>query len=237
MTVWEPRARTFAALSLATLLASGCAYFRDTKSLVEEAEIARTEGDLNRAEDLYRKALATKSRDKQSARDGLVSLLLERASVTFEKNPDDAMPIYREILGIVPDSDEARIAYGRALMKDDRHTEAIDVLSERRDCRGCKSLVAVIYLERGRASLEEGEYADALSDFSTANDMVRDPMTVLAKVDVYTEGKYGSGDDAVSYLDHALRTKLVRSGFGGRSGRRSSITRRCAARWRPSTAH
>ena len=29
-------------------------------------------------------------------------------------------------------------------------------------------------------------------------------MTVLAKVDVYTQGAYGTGLEAVGYLDHAL---------------------------------
>jgi hypothetical protein len=79
------------------------------------------------------------------------------------------------------------------------------VLMDGKECSGCKTMISVIYLERGQAAVRDAEYADALTDFDLALSMNRDPMTVLRKVDVYTQGKYGTGIEAVGYLDHALR--------------------------------
>jgi tetratricopeptide (TPR) repeat protein len=118
---------------------------------------------------------------------------------------NDAMAHFREALSLDPTRDESRLAYARALMKTERFTEAVDVLMEDRACRGCRSLISTIYFERGRASLRDGDYADAITDFDLALSMNRDPMTVLAKVDVYIVGNHGTPADAVEYLEHALR--------------------------------
>ncbi len=202
----ETRIPRFAALGLSLLLAGGCAYFQDTQSQMEEAELALSEGDDARAESLYREVSRNKdSRDSDDARRALASLLLQRAARTMATDPDAAMPIYRDVVMLEPNSDEPRIAYGRALMKVERFTEAIDVLMENRSCRGCKTLISVIYLERGNASLRDGEYASALEDYDLALDVQRDPRTVLAKLEAYIQGSYGSAEDATAHLDQALR--------------------------------
>ena len=188
------------------LVASGCAYFKDTQSQLEEAEVAMQEGDEARAEELYRDVMRSKGNDSTQARDLLIDLLINRGGRMLEAGQgEDAMPAYREALSLNKDKDSSRIAYARALMKVERYTEAIDVLMEGKGCRGCKTMVSVIYLERAQAGVRDGEYADALEDFDMAIGMVRDPLTVLGKVDVYTQGAYGTGLDAVGYLDHALR--------------------------------
>ncbi|MCA9686050.1 MAG: tetratricopeptide repeat protein, partial [Myxococcales bacterium] len=151
------------ALGLSAALATGCAYFKDTKTQMEEAELALSNGDEARAEELYRDVMRNKkSRDTDDARRALVSLLLGRAARTMEKDPDTALPIYRDALSLMPESNEPRIAYARALMKVERYTEAVDVLMEDKNCRGCKSLISVIYIERGNTNVRDGEYASAL---------------------------------------------------------------------------
>lgn len=203
------RALPLLALSI-TLLSGGCASFRDANTQLEEAQIAIEAGEEAKAESLYRDAMRSKGRESEEARALLINLLINRGGRLMEGGKaDDAMEHYREALSLDQGRDESRIAYARALMKAERFTEAIDVLMEGTSCRGCKSLISVIYLERGNAEVREGEYADALSDYDTALSMSRDPLTVLAKVDVYTVGKYGTATEAIGYLDHALRLMPV----------------------------
>jgi tetratricopeptide (TPR) repeat protein len=186
--------------------ASGCGYFKNSKSAIEEAEEALDAGDEARAEKLYRDAMRSKGKDSEEARALLINLLINRGGRLLERgNSEDAMGHYREALLLDTRRNESRIAYARALMKVERFTESIDVLMEGKGCTGCKTMISVIYLERGQAGVRDGEYADALTDFDLALSMNRDPMTVLHKVDVYTQGKYGTGLEAVSYLEHALR--------------------------------
>ncbi|NJK31658.1 MAG: hypothetical protein HC927_04150 [Deltaproteobacteria bacterium] len=194
-----------APLTLALLL-GGCAYFRDQSSLIEEAQAAQAAGDEAKAEELYREAMKRKrGTEREDAKRGLVSLLLQKAARLSETKPDDGLILYREVLVLVPESDEARIAYGRALMNAERYTEAIDVLSESKKCRGCKSLIAVIFIQRGQKALEDGEFTDALTDFESAYEMNRDPITLLFKVDVYTKGGHGTADEAVVSLERSQR--------------------------------
>lgn len=186
--------------------AGGCGYFKNSKSAIEEAEEALEQGDEKRAETLYRDAMRSKGKDAEEARALLINMLINRGGRLLDGGkPEDAMGHYREALALDQRRNESRIAYARALMKVERFTEAIDVLMEGKECRGCKTMISVIYLARGQAGVRDGEYADALTDFDLALGMNRDPMTVLQKVDVYTQGKYGTGLEAVSYLDHALR--------------------------------
>ncbi|PRQ10216.1 tetratricopeptide repeat protein [Enhygromyxa salina] len=188
------------------LLVSGCAYFKNSQSKLEEAQIALNAGDEATAEALYRDTMRSKGKDSVEARALLVNLLINRGGrLMSDGKPDDAMGHLREALSLDATRDESRIAYARALMKVERYTEAIDTLMEGKGCRGCKTMIAVIYLERGQAGVRDGEYADALADFELALGMNRDPITVLNKVDVYTLGHYGTGAEAVGYLDHAQR--------------------------------
>jgi tetratricopeptide (TPR) repeat protein len=190
----------------ALLTASGCAYFKNSQSKLEEAEVALEQGDEARAEKLYREVMRSKGKDSDEGRALLINLLINRAGKLMEaERSNDGLPLYREALSLDPLRDESRIAYARALMKVERYTEAIDTLMEGKGCRGCKTMISIIYLERGQAAVREGEYADALEDFDMALSMNRDPLTVLHKIDVYLEGQYGTGMDAVGYLDHALR--------------------------------
>ncbi|HVI03895.1 MAG TPA: tetratricopeptide repeat protein [Enhygromyxa sp.] len=204
------RALPLLALSLTAFLSSGCATFRDANTPLEEAHIALEAGDEAKAESLYRDAMRSKGKHSEEARALLINLLVNRGGRLMEQGKaDDAMEHYREALSLDQARDESRIAYARALMKAERFTEAIDVLMEGKSCRGCKSLISVIYLERGNAEVRDGEYADALEDYDMALSMSRDPLTVLAKVDVYTIGKYGTAAEAVGYLDQALRLMPV----------------------------
>jgi tetratricopeptide (TPR) repeat protein len=201
------RKSTLVALSLTACLSiSGCAYLRNSETRIEEAQSALQAGDEARAEELLRDNMRDKrSKDSEEARALLINLLINRAGrLTSQGKADDAMGHYREALSLDPLRDESRIAYARALMKVERFTEAIDVLMDNKKCRGCKSLIAVIYLERGNAGVRDGEYSDALADYDMALGMVRDPLTVLAKIDVYTVGNYGTASEAVGYLDQAL---------------------------------
>lgn len=205
-----PRAKSLVSLGLIALLASGCAYYRDQNTPLEEAHIALEAGDEGKAESLYRDAMRSKNRHSEEARALLINLLINRGGRLMQAGKSDvAMEHYREALSLDARRDESRIAYARALMKVERFTEAIDVLMDGKSCRGCKSLISVIYLERGNAEIRDGEYADALTDYDMALSMNRDPMTVLAKVDVYTLGNYGTAADAIEYLDHALRIMPV----------------------------
>lgn len=202
------RNRFVVALGLTVLLAgSGCAYLRNSQTRIEQAQEAMQAGDEPRAESLYRDAMRDKkSKDSEEARALLINLLINRAGrLMSQGKPDDAMTHYREALFLDPNRDESRIAYARALMKVERFTEAIDVLMENKKCRGCKSLIAVIYVERGNTGVRDGDYADALADYDMALSMVADPLIVLAKVDVYTLGKHGTAAEAVEWLDRALR--------------------------------
>src|SRR5690606_7483844 len=105
-------------------------------------------GDEAKAESLYRDAMRSKGKDSAEARALLINLLINRGGRLLEQNKgDDAMEHYREALSLDQTRNESRIAYARALMKVERFTEAIDVLMEDKECRGCKSLISVIYLE------------------------------------------------------------------------------------------
>jgi len=188
------------------LVAGGCAYFSNSQSKLDEAAVHMEEGNTVEAEKLYREVMRSKGPDSNEARALLINLLINRGGDLMDAGKDDdAIPLYREALSLDRDRDESVIAYARALMKVERFTEAIDALMNAKGCRGCKTMVSVIYLERGLAGIRDGDYADALDDFDLALGMDRDPMTVLHKVSVYTEGGYGTGSDAVGYLDHALR--------------------------------
>ncbi|MFV8753668.1 tetratricopeptide repeat protein [Nannocystaceae bacterium ST9] len=199
-------ARVTSRLSLvALLLLGGCAYFRITESTLEQAQAAQAAGDEVKAEELYREAMREKGRDREDAKRGLVSLLLQKAVRVAETDQEEAMRIHRDVLTMVPESDEARIAYGRALMNSQRFTEAIDVLMEAPKCRGCKTMISVIYIARAEHSVSEGAFTDALADYDQAIALSHDPLTVLAKVDIYTKSGHGKADDAVAWLDQAQR--------------------------------
>lgn len=189
------------------LAGSGCAYLRNTQSKLEEAQAALNAGDEPKAEALYREVMRNKDGiEGAEGRALLINLLINRAGRQMDAgNDNDAMGNYRDALSLDPTRDETRIAYARALMQVERFTEAIDTLMEGKGCPGCKSMIGVIYLERGNAELRDGAYVDALADFDMALSMNHDPMTVLAKVDVYTVGKHGTAADAIGYLDQALR--------------------------------
>lgn len=187
------------------LLVGGCAYFKVSQSTLAQAQEAQAAGDEAKAEELYRDAMREKGRDREDAKRGLVSLLLQRATRVAANDQDEAMKIHRDVLTLVPESDEARIAYGRALMNVERFTEAIDVLMEAPKCRGCKTMISVIYIARAEHAVKDGEFADALADFDQAISLSHDPLTVLAKVDVYTKSGYGKAEDAVAWLDQAQR--------------------------------
>jgi hypothetical protein len=201
------RCRRVLTLSLTgLLLASGCAYFQNSKSKLDEAQIALDAGDEATAEGLYRDTMRSKGKDSEEARALLINLLINRGGrLMNEGKSDDAMSYLRDALSLDTTRDESRIAYARALMKVERYTEAIDTLMEGQGCRGCKTMIAIIYLERGQAGVRDGDYADALQDFELALGMSRDPITVLNKIDVYTLGHYGTGLEAVGYLDQAQR--------------------------------
>jgi tetratricopeptide (TPR) repeat protein len=190
---------------VALLMLGGCAFFRDAQTSYEQAQAAEAAGDLAKAEQLYRDAMTEKNRDREDAKRALVSLLLGKATRMAEKDPEEAMRIHRDVLAMVPESDEARIAYGRALMNNERFTEAIDVLMEAPKCRGCKSMISVIYIARAEHAVKEGDFTDALADYDQAISLSHDPLTVLAKVDVYTKSAHGKADDAVAWLDQAQR--------------------------------
>ncbi len=190
---------------VALLELGGCAYFRVSQTTLEQAQEAQGAGDEARAEQLYREAMREKTRDRDDARRGLVSLLLQKAVRVAETDQEMAMGIHRDVLMLVPDSDEARIAFGRALMKVERFTEAIDILMEKPKCRGCKTMISVIYIARAEHAVKEGEFVDALADYDHAINLSHDPLTVLAKVDIYTKGGHGKADDAVAWLDQAQR--------------------------------
>jgi tetratricopeptide (TPR) repeat protein len=185
---------------------TGCAYFKNTQSELEQAAAALEAGDEAKAEKIYRDTMRAHGKHSEEARALLINMLINRAGRLLEKGkPEEAMGHYREALSLDETRDESRIAYARALMKLERYTEAIDALMAGKGCRGCKTMVSVIYLERGQAGVRDGEYADALTDFDMALSMNRDPLTVLQKVDVYTKGGYGTALEAVGYLDQALR--------------------------------
>lgn len=121
--------------------ASGCGYFKNSKSAIEEAEEALEQGDEARAERVYRDAMRSKGKDSEEARALLINLLINRGGRLLEAGkPEDAMGHYREALALDQRRNESRIAYARALMKVERFTEAIDVLMEGKDCRGCKTM-------------------------------------------------------------------------------------------------
>lgn len=197
------------ALGLLLFADAGCAYFKDGPSTYEQAQDAQAAGDEAKAEELYREAIREKGSDKEDAKRGLVSLLLQKAARVGEKDPDTAITIHRDVLAMVPDSDEARIAYGRALMNGERYTEAIDVLMEGTKCRGCKSMISVIYIARAEHAVKEGSFSDALADYDQAIALNHDPLTVLAKVDTYTTHGNGTAADAVKWLDQAQRLMPV----------------------------
>jgi tetratricopeptide (TPR) repeat protein len=186
--------------------ASGCGYFKYNNTPLDEAAEQLEAGNEKGAEKIYRDTMRSKGKDSEEARALLINMLINRGGRLLEAGkPEDAMGHYREALSLDTRRNESRLAYARALMKVERFTESIDVLMEGKDCSGCKTMISVIYLERGQAGVRDGEFADALTDFDLALSMNRDPMTVLHKVDVYTQGKYGTALEAVSYLDHALR--------------------------------
>ena len=193
-------------LSVCLVATSGCGYFKNSKSPIEEAEAALEAGDEAGAEKIYRDAMRSKGKDSEEARALLINLLINRGGrLLAAGESEDAMAYYRDALSLDTRRNESRIAYARALMKVERFTEAIDVLMDGNECPGCKSMISVIYLARGQAGVRDGLYADALTDFDLALALDHDPMTALAKVDVYTVGKYGTGMEAVAYLDSALR--------------------------------
>jgi tetratricopeptide (TPR) repeat protein len=199
--------RVLLSLSLiAATSASGCGYFKYNNTPLDEAAEQLEAGNEKGAEKIYRDTMRSKGKDSEEARALLINMLINRGGRLLEAGkPEDAMGHYREALSLDTRRNESRLAYARALMKVERFTESIDVLMEGKDCSGCKTMISVIYLERGQAGVRDGEFADALTDFDLALSMNRDPMTVLHKVDVYTQGKYGTALEAVSYLDHALR--------------------------------
>jgi tetratricopeptide (TPR) repeat protein len=184
----------------ALLGAAGCA---STNPLKKGREAAAA-GDDARAEEFFREAIQ-KGKGADEAKRRLETLLMKRAAAHASDEPEDAIMAYREIIGINPESVQARVALGRLLMRKKRYEDALEVLSEVKGCAGCRSLASVVFEKRAMDRINAGEFDGASADLEAAFELRPDARLVLGKIRIYTVGGAGSSADAVALLRQAQK--------------------------------
>lgn len=177
------------ALALATLLSTGCA------SALERARSARLEGDLGKAETLYRKSLEREPSNREAAGREVAELLADKANESDDASVSEAL--LQEALELAPESEDARVALARLLVRQDKTAAAMDML-DHEGCNACGRLKAVLLLESAEAKAAEGNWAAAREDYQYATEILQDPNAALGVVRCYAEEK--NAEEAVAAM-------------------------------------
>jgi tetratricopeptide (TPR) repeat protein len=207
-----------ATLAVTIALAAGCA------STLDKAGEAEAIGDEAEAERLYREAMAAGGDDAEAARDGLVALLIEKGREVGKSDPAAAEAMYREVLELDPDSTNGRLGLARMMLRQNRQSEALALLDERKGCNGCGRLVGVLLVERGYERLKAGEHEAARADFEQALQGMPDPMAALGIVETYLAADAAAL--AVEAMDKAV--PLIRTENTDAQHQFATIRRRAA---------
>lgn len=172
-------ALSLVSLSLSTLLlvGSGCA------SHLDAASEALAVGDEPKAEVHLRKALKSKSTQKEAGRQ-LSILLSEQGNGIGAKDPRGAENLYLEALELDASNEDARLGLARLLIKRGFMKDAEQLLDVE-GCRGCDRLSAMMMHDKGVAHLQAGEIDVARQVFQQAFDMAGDPLDALALVETW----------------------------------------------------
>lgn len=177
------------ALALAALLSTGCA------NALERARSARLEGDLAKAETLYRKSVEREPSNREAAGREVADLLTDRANAS--KDTGTAEQLLEEALRFAPDSEEARVALARLLVRQDDRAAAMAML-EYEGCKACGRLKAVLLLESADAKAAAEDWAGAREDYQYATEVLQDPNAALGVVRSYAE--QNNPDDAIAAM-------------------------------------
>lgn len=166
-------------LSLTTLLlvGTGCAGHLDA------AHEALAVGDEAKAEVHLRKALKTKSTQKEAGRQ-LSILLSEKGNEIGAKDPRGAENLYLEALELDASNEDARLGLARLLIKRGFMKDAEELL-DIEGCRGCDRLKAMMMHDKGVGHLQAGEVDVARQIFQQAFDLAGDPLDALALVETW----------------------------------------------------
>lgn len=184
------------------VLSSGAAVSYGCASKLDQAAEAEHAGDDREAEAQYREVMDRGGSDAQSARDSLADLLVARGERLAKQDPVEAEKVFREVLDLKPSSNKGLLGVARALLKQDKQAEAMELLSEQRGCNGCGRLLAVLLVERGEKRLRNKQWGEARSDFERALEMMPDPMAALGIVSTYEAG--GASALAVEAMERAV---------------------------------
>ncbi len=188
--------------SLALLVVTGCVTPETAMQLGRDAAAAK---DYVAAETHFERA-RTSDKFRDEATTELAALYLTQATeVSKGENPEEAIPLYKESIRLNPDSDQARISLGRIYLRMGQYIDAIALLEESASCRGCRSLLSIVYFKSAEQNLADGNYAEASDDFDASVKLIKDPQVALTKVKLYTEGSYGTAKEAVDMLYRASR--------------------------------
>jgi tetratricopeptide (TPR) repeat protein len=168
-------------LLLMAVPAAGCV------SALDQARTAWDDGagSYEDAEVYYKEAIAKGGADADVARDELLELNVLLAQDLHKKKPKQAEVHYRNVLELDPDHEDAREGLARLLMTQYRHDEALEVAQvgvQRKTCRGCGRLTAVLLTSRADNRMASGDAAGAEADYTAAMAIIPDSNTALALV-------------------------------------------------------
>lgn len=162
-------------LSVTTLVA--CA------SSLDKARSARNAGDDTRAEQYFRRAIASDPQDRPTAERELATLKFEQAQAKAKEDPAGAEKLVREALALAPGDEKAVDLLGRVIAAQGRRDEAIQILTDGdagRPCNMCKRYLSVLLLERAGQREAAKDWEGARSDYARALDLIPDAASALA---------------------------------------------------------
>ncbi|MBK8265847.1 MAG: tetratricopeptide repeat protein [Nannocystis sp.] len=181
-------------------LTAGCA------SYIDKARTARDERDYEKAESLYRTAIAKdrEALDRELAREELVAMMILRAKARAKENPPAALDIYTAAIELSPDDEEAKDGIGRLLASLGRVDEAIAVLGGEKygKCDLCERYLAVLLAARAKGHEDRKDYDAALADYGRALQLIPDPTTAFSVARIYRIR--GEDEAAAAVIEEAV---------------------------------
>lgn len=150
-------------------------------SSLDRARVARNAGDDAKAEQYFRKSMASDAQDKGAAQKELAGLKFAQAQAKAKPDPAGAEKLVRESLTLAPGDEKAVDLLGRVIASQGRLDEAIDVLAAGdQACEMCKRYLSVLLLERAGVREAAKEWETARGDYARALELVPDATTALA---------------------------------------------------------
>ncbi len=183
---------------LLALLLGGCA------TTIDKARDARNIGEYDEARSLYEEAMA-EPKLQDTAREELAQMYVDRAAAAGASNKPEAEREYRQALLVDPVFAPALTGLIRLLRDDGRIKDArltIDGARKSGECPTCNRLELVLLLEEADRAAKAGQWQEALTLYTQAQEVRPQPAVALSIVQAHIA--LGAHAESVAALQRSV---------------------------------